>query len=171
MIFRARARAEGSVDLYGKRGEKRLDDERVAHHADIRAGTDEFDLREILEKSPIERTESGLVENGRVFKFECVRDLGYDLPTARIFDAMNDRKAFAFGCGKIVLSVRIAGSEHRAAETVDPLYDGHDDRLCGGVGERAAHEVLLHIDDDECFFHSVTSFFLFFFLETRRTSA
>ena len=90
-----------------------------------------------------------------------LRTLRTDLPPVRSLDAVWYRKVFPFLGFHVVFKVRVHGSNiivRRIGEDL-LLHDIHDGLrlLCP---KRRIDEIILHVDDDLCFFIGSTSFLM-----------
>lgn len=153
---RGDAGAEGGV--HGKRdlGKRRLDEQGVAHHADVGAEAAELDGVDrggaVLGGEPVREpggAERGLLEDARVALGANGLEGGDEIPAERAANAVGNRKVAALLGFGVVGAVGVEGEDDGAVEGCGALGDRIDDGLCFGAAERSVDEIMLHVDDDE----------------------
>lgn len=150
------AGAEARVYTYGYLGKGRLDEQDVRYHADIGAHADELDglnrlgcvgVRQVVDKR--RGAKGRLLKHAGIALALDVGEFGDELPALGALDAMGDGEVSAFLRLGVIFAVGVEREEHLATERARGFDDRGGDPLGLGGAERAGHEVVLHIDDDE----------------------
>ena len=117
------AGAESRLAAHGNLGEVRLDEQGVAHHADVGAQADDLDgvdglLVVALGEPPHEgnRAERGLVEHHGIARAADLLELGDELPARGVAHAVRNRQVATLLRFEVVRLMRVAREDDGALE-------------------------------------------------------